>query len=94
MSNNTVPLLALCPQVFQEYLELSKMAAMGLQEIQGSPESRAEWAEPGTRDLLASATHRPVRGQQQPGNPPTPKTIKHHFLWPEEARGGGLEEEA
>lgn len=56
------------------------MVAMVLQEIQVSLESRAEWAEPGTRDLLASVTHQPVREQHQPENPLTPKTIKHTFL--------------
>lgn len=48
-----------------------------------SLESRAEWVEPGTRDLLASVTHQPVREQQQPENPPTPKTIKDDFLCPD-----------
>lgn len=72
--------MTFCPQVSQEYLELSKMAAMVLQEIQVSLESRAEWVELGTRDLLASVTHQPVREQQQLENPPTPKTIKHDFL--------------
>lgn len=56
------------------------MAATALQEIQASLESRAEWVEPGTRGLLASVTRQPVREQQQPENPPTPKTIKHDFL--------------
>lgn len=72
--------MTFCPQVSQEYLELSKMAAMVLQEIQVSLESRAEWVELGTRDLLVSVTHQPVREQQQLENPPTPKTIKHDFL--------------
>lgn len=81
-SNKTVPLLVLCRQVSQEYLESSKMAATGLREIQVSPESRAEWVEPGTRGPPASATRQPVREQPPPGNPPTPKTIKRHFLSP------------
>lgn len=56
---------------------------MDLQETQVSLESRAEWVEPGTRDLLASVTQQPVREQQQPENPPTPKTIKRDFLRPD-----------
>lgn len=75
-SNKPVPPFISCAQVSQEYLELSKTAARDLQEIPVSLESRAEWVEPGTRDLLASATRQPVREQRRPGNPPTPKPIK------------------
>lgn len=92
-SNKPVPPFILCAQVSQEYLELSKMAAMDLQEIRASPESRAEWVEPGTRGLLASVTRQPAREQQQPENPPTPKTIKGDFLRPDATPSLRREEE-